>query len=315
MCESGRLLSTRLSAYDRLLSGESVYKLSRLVNGVSKVSYYCSCSRGKYEGSNYCWKHSTSSSSISMKEILSKGDRVLESDFPSKCKKVSKSLDSSKEDLRLKLFVSEDLKKRLIDFQRVIDEDVSREKIIEDICKKGPMIKMPSDIEVSSVENVISGSDSISQDDIDPCTEENEQSPSDTIKEDNTGDSIKKVEDIVSELEGSDEEEEDTDCIELTTIGGEVLYYDASGNKIYRLDEECEGVCIGTMEEVLDSSKRACSFNGKDYAIGEELKSGKDMLFRCVITNNVYKKHSKGLKYFGVCRQGADGTCNITKKK
>jgi len=46
MCESGRLLSTRLSAYDRLLSGDGVYKLMRLLNGVSKSSYYCSCSRG-----------------------------------------------------------------------------------------------------------------------------------------------------------------------------------------------------------------------------------------------------------------------------
>ena len=98
-------------------------------------------------------------------------------------------------------------------------------------------------------------------------------------------------------------------------VGGEVLYYDASGNNIYRLDEDGEGVCIGSMEEVLDSSKCACNFNGKDYAIGEEIKSGKEELFRCVITNNVFKRQSKGLKYFGVCRQGADGTCTITKKK
>ena len=80
------------------------------------------------------------------------------------------------------------------------------------------------------------------------------------LKEELSSKAINKVEEIVSELEGSDDdEEEDTDCIELTTIGGEILYYDACGNKIYRLDEECEGVCIGIMEEVLDSSKRACT--------------------------------------------------------
>jgi hypothetical protein len=301
MCESGRLLSTRLSAYDRLLSGDGVYKLMRLLNGVSKSSYYCSCSRGKYEGSNYCWKHSTSSSSLSMKEIMSKGEQVLESDFPSKCKKVSKVADA-KEDLRLMLVVSADLKHRLSEFKRVIVSEESIEAITENICKK----------ESSPSNALCDGEAIIESDKVDAIPQDVSQVP--TI-EDTSSKAISKVEDIVSELEGSDDEDDDPDCIELTTIGGEILYYEASGNKIYRLDEDCEGVCIGIMEEVLDSNKRACTLNGKDYAIGEELKSGKDVLFRCVITNNVYKRQSKGLKYFGVCRQGADGTCTITKKK
>jgi len=236
-----------------------------------------------------------------MKEIMSKGEQVLESDFPSKCKKVSKVADA-KEDLRLMLVVSADLKHRLSEFKRVIVSEESIEAITENICKK----------ESSPSNALCDGEAIIESDKVDAIPQDVSQVP--TI-EDTSSKAISKVEDIVSELEGSDDEDDDPDCIELTTIGGEILYYEASGNKIYRLDEDCEGVCIGIMEEVLDSNKRACTLNGKDYAIGEELKSGKDVLFRCVITNNVYKRQSKGLKYFGVCRQGADGTCTITKKK
>ena len=130
MCESGRLLSTRLLAYDRFSNGDLVYKLSREVGGLKKTFYYSSCSRGKYDGSNYCWKHSTSSSSISMKEIVSKGEQVCESDFPSKCKKGSKSKEIVEQQNALRIHITESLKQRIEELKsKVSCEDRINESI------------------------------------------------------------------------------------------------------------------------------------------------------------------------------------------
>jgi hypothetical protein len=288
-----------------------------------------------------------------MKEIINKGVRVCESDFPSKCKKVSKSKEIENEQSALRIRITSDLKLRIQELKNVVSSDSINESItktskvsptntstdtpadtstdtLADTSAETPaetLVETPADISAETLAETSAETpaDTSGDTSADIGTEEHQD-------EDSTGDgeesleesalSIDKVESVVEsvveslEVDSDDSDNEsDTDCIELTTIGGEVLYYEASGNNIYRLDEDGEGVCIGSMEEVLDSSKCACNFNGKDYAIGEEIKSGKEELFRCVITNNVFKRQPKGLKYFGVCRQGADGTCTITKKK
>jgi hypothetical protein len=274
-----------------------------------------------------------------MKEIVSKGEQVCESDFPSKCKKGSKSKEIVEQQNALRIHITESLKLRIEELKsKVSCEDRINESITKtsqgtpaDVSSNENVEETPGDVsdtpaDVSSNENVEETANDVSDTPADVSSNENvEETPNDVSSdEESSGDveesalSIDKVESVVDTLEGDSDDsdnESDTDCIELTTIGGEVLYYEASGNNIYRLDEDGEGVCIGSMEEVLDSSKCACNFNGKDYAIGEEIKSGKEELFRCVITNNVFKRQPKGLKYFGVCRQGADGTCTITKKK
>ena len=109
--------------------------------------------------------------------------------------------------------------------------------------------------------------------------------------------------------------DDEANCTEIFTRSGEKLFLDQASNTVYRLDESNEGVNIGVLHEVCESEHVACDYQHKFYAIGEEIKSGSQHLFRCAITNVVYKEQKKGWCVCGTSRQDATGTWYITKLK
>ena len=118
-----------------------------------------------------------------------------------------------------------------------------------------------------------------------------------------------------SSVDSDVDSDDEAECAEIFTRSGEKLFLDQESSKVYRLDSSNEGVDIGVLHEVCESEHVACDYQHKFYAIGEEIKSGSQHLFRCAITNVVYKQQKKGWCVCGTARQDASGTWYISKMK
>ena len=116
------------------------------------------------------------------------------------------------------------------------------------------------------------------------------------------------------DMNSDGDSDDEADCEEITTQNGIKLYLDKESKSIYKLDSSGEGVLTGTFKEVNDS-KSACLYQGKYYAIAEDI--GSKNQFRCTITNRVYekKKNSKLALCIGRAKQGENNIWHIITKK
>ena len=157
--------------------------------------------------------------------------------------------------------------------------------------------------------NEESGNEESNNEESDNEESDNEESDTQIQKESLENDSDN--DDIDSDDDDSDDE---ADCEEITTQNGIKLYLDKESKNIYKLDSSGEGVLTGSFKEVNDS-KSACLYQGKYYAIAEDI--GNKNQFRCTITNRVYekKKNSNLALCIGRAKQGENNVWHIITKK
>ena len=125
-----------------------------------KNRYYTSCSRSSYDGSKMCWKHSNTCNSKSMSDIISSGRLCEVKDFTKKVKsrrlsRVIPSMicgdfpDRIGSPPFLRLYITENMKLKMLEMCRIFDDDVS-ETIIKKPAPSPPKSSIPPRINISS---------------------------------------------------------------------------------------------------------------------------------------------------------------------
>ena len=347
LCNAARFITTQQNAVDAILKGTSVYLIPVEQNGKTKMKPYCQCSRKAYESNHYCWKHSTCDNKLNFFDDIINNSSTKKAEL-SDFKKVQKKSNignllspngatNNKQILRIKM--TDIIFEKFLEIKKELEEiesntSIKKVKTLEEtfeFTKSNNLDNDESDtdeqisiltkkkLDLSSNEKS-KESDNEESDNEESENEEsdNEESVIEESDSETTDNQIQKEllenDSDNDDMNSEDDSDDEADCEEITTQNGIKLYLDKESKNIYKLDSSGEGVLTGTFKEVNDS-KSACLYQGKYYAIAEDI--GSKNQFRCTITNRVYekKKNNKLALCIGRAKQGENNIWHIITKK
>ena len=347
LCNAARFITTQQNAVDAILKGTSVYLIPVEQNGKTKMKPYCQCSRKAYESNHYCWKHSTCDNKLNFFDDIINNSSTKKAEL-SDFKKVQKKSNignllspngatNNKQILRIKM--TDIIFEKFLEIKKELEEiesntSIKKVKTLEEtfeFTKSNNLDNDESDtdeqisiltkkkLDLSSNEKS-KESDNEESDNEESENEEsdNEESVIEESDSETTDNQIQKEllenDSDNDDMNSEDDSDDEADCEEITTQNGIKLYLDKESKNIYKLDSSGEGVLTGTFREVNDL-KSACLYQGKYYAIAEDI--GSKNQFRCTITNRVYekKKNNKLALCIGRAKQGENNIWHIITKK
>jgi len=96
----------------------------------------------------------------------------------------------------------------------------------------------------------------------------------------------------VDEMEN--EEEDEIECVEISTINGTIFFLDTSSFDVYKIVED-DNILVGKLKEISEKYSQI-NYNGKKYSIFCQETSGGKTYLKCYITNKKFDLNLKPLK-------------------
>lgn len=90
------------------------------------------------------------------------------------------------------------------------------------------------------------------------------------------------------------EEEDEIECVEISTINGTIFFLDTSSFDVYKIIED-ENILVGKLKEISEKYSQI-NYNGKKYSIFCQETSGGKTYLKCYITNKKFDSNLKLLK-------------------
>ena len=89
-------------------------------------------------------------------------------------------------------------------------------------------------------------------------------------------------------------EEDEIECVEISTINGSSFFLDTSSFDVYKIVED-DNILVGKLKEISEKYSQI-NYNGKKYSIFCQETSGGKTYLKCYITNKKFDLNLKVLK-------------------
>lgn len=267
ICPAAVKVQTKGRVNDKIEKGETVYRLKN----DNKDEYFSSCTRTILEGKKLCFKHN---------EAQSKNpDNLYMFDD------ISGNNDSYKMG-----------KKDLLEVRKTSNKKESTQK------NPNPIITVSLTKALRDQMESFVDADTDNKDHDDDPTDDHDESQEESDNEEASvhEEETPEQEDASEESEQEEDSDDEASTIEFSTKDGRTLYLDQSNETVYELDDESEGVEIGKLMTVNDSSAPIYLESMKsDCIVGTELVDNGKEYIRCTVSNKLYQQKAKNLVLVG----------------
>jgi len=327
-CQAGAKFNTLKDIYLAIENNEEVYLIEDSVK--KKKFAYSRCCKTSGSNSNYCHTHDGKKTTKNFeKDILPYGERPkLNDDFfegmgkrGAKKKNINNALYLKDDDVILYIlkhknpklmqqlyFYAREIKKN--ENEIIINQDISNlksysekkndseseeedEDEIEPSKNIGSYLELLSSLEKESPTKKKEESDKEGSI-IDSNSEDSDEEKSNSklsAKASNLEDSEDENSEEESNVEeGSDEESEGVSCTQIETLKGKILWLNPETNLVYEPEGDDEGKALGTLKKI--KKKYSTILCDEEYytVIEEITHEKKGLIFRCVLSNNLFDK-------------------------
>ena len=287
ICKAAVKIPTKNRINDKIQKGDVVY---RMKDSNDKEGYFSHCILSCVDGEDYCFKHNKNPDNfLVFEDIVSNNDsyKMGKGDLLKVRKTSNKKTTTDKNpNPIITVSLSNKLRKQILSLANLDNETDSISEVEEE--------------EKSVVEE--------SEKEDDASTEEIEK---EVVKDDSENNSEND-----SENDSDDDSGDEASTISILTKDGRELYLDQDDNTVYELDDDNEGVDIGKLIPVNDSTAPIFMDEmSSNCIVGKELvDKGKDYI-RCTVSNKLYQKKSKKMNCIGHVNIAKNGSLKVVLDK